>query len=113
MLTSFFAATLFDVRAGFLRCLGARAGQVRRVFSAEGVLLATVGWAFGIPVGWLIYEGLLAFVSRDFGVQAPVVYPAIAPPVALVAVIAVTLLAIRPPLRRASRIQAGGALRYR
>jgi len=97
---------------GILRCLGARAGQVRRVFSAEGVLLATVGWAFGVPVGWLIYEGLLAFVSHDFGIQAPVVYPAIAPPVALVAVIAVTLLVIRPPLRRATRIQAGGALRY-
>ena len=97
---------------GILRCLGARAGQVRRVFSAEGVLLGIVGWAFGIPVGWLIYEGLLAFVKHDFGVQAPVVYPAIAPPVALVAVIAVTLLVIRPPLRRATRIQAGGALRY-
>jgi len=97
---------------GILRCLGARAGQVRRVFSAEGVLLGIVGWALGIPVGWLIYEGLLAFVKHDFGVQAPVVYPAIAPPLALVAVIAVTLLVIRPPLRRATRIQAGGALRY-
>jgi hypothetical protein len=40
------------------------------------------------------------------------VYPAIAPPVALVAVIAVTLLVIRPSLHRATRIQAGGALRY-
>ena len=97
---------------GILRCLGARAAHVRRVFSAEGLLLGIVGWAFGIPVGWLIYEGLLAFVKHDFGVQAPVVYPAMAPPVALVAVIAVTLLVIRPPLRRATRIQAGGALRY-
>jgi predicted lysophospholipase L1 biosynthesis ABC-type transport system permease subunit len=82
------------------------------VFSAEGVLLAAAGWALGVPVGWLIYEGLLAFVKHDFGVQARVVYPAIAPPVALVAVIAVTLLVIRPPLRRATRIQADGALRY-
>ena len=97
---------------GILRCLGARAGHIRRVFSAEGVVLAAVGWAFGVPVGWLIYEGLLAFVKHDFGIEAPVVYPAIAPPVALVAVIAITLLVIRPPLRRAARIQAGGALRY-
>jgi putative ABC transport system permease protein len=97
---------------GILRCLGARAGHVRRVFGAEGVLLAAVGWAFGVPVGWLIYEGLLAFVEHDFGIQPPVVYPAIALPVALVAVVAVTLLVIRPPLRRATRIQAGGALRY-
>lgn len=97
---------------GVLRCLGARAGQVRRVFSAEGVLLATIGWAFGVPVGWLIYEGLLTFVQHDFGITAPAVYPAIALPVALVAVVAMTLLVIRPPLRRATRIQAGGALRY-
>jgi len=97
---------------GIMRCLGARAGHVRRVFSAEGVLLATVGWALGVPAGWLIYEGLLAFVKHDFGVQAPAVYPAIAPPVALVAVIAVTLLVIRLPLRRAARIRAGTALRY-
>jgi putative ABC transport system permease protein len=84
----------------------------RRVFSDEGVMLAAVGWAVGVPVGWLIYEGLIAFVNHDFGIRVPVVYPAIAPPVALVAVIAVTLLVIRPPLRRATRVQAGGALRY-
>jgi putative ABC transport system permease protein len=97
---------------GILRCLGARAGHVRRVFSAEGVLLAVVGWAFGVPVGYLIYEGLLAFVKHDFGVTPTAVFPVVSLPVALVAVIAITLVVIRPPLRRAARVQPGGALRY-
>jgi putative ABC transport system permease protein len=97
---------------GILRCLGARAGHIRRVFSAEGILLAAAGWAFGIPVGWLIYQALIAFVQHDFGVQAPVVFPAISAPAALVAVVAVALVVIRGPLHRATRIQPGGALRY-
>ena len=47
---------------GILRCVGARARQIRRVFSAEAVVLAFVGWAFGVLLGWLIYEGLLALL---------------------------------------------------
>jgi putative ABC transport system permease protein len=97
---------------GILRCLGARARHVRRVFSAEGVLLATAGWAVSIPVGWLIYEGLLAFVKHDFGITATVVFPVVSLPVALAAVIAITLVVIRAPLRRATRVQPGGTLRY-
>jgi putative ABC transport system permease protein len=97
---------------GILRCLGARAGHVRRVFSAEGILLAAIGWAIGIPVGWLIYEGLLAFVKHDFGITGTVVFPLVSLPVALVALIAITLAVIRPPLHRATRVQPGGALRY-
>jgi ABC-type antimicrobial peptide transport system permease subunit len=45
---------------GILRCVGARARQIRRVFSAEAVVLAAVGWAFGVLLGWLMYQGLLA-----------------------------------------------------
>ena len=97
---------------GILRCLGARASQIRRVFSAEGILLATIGWAFGVPLGWLLLRALLIFIRHDFGVDVPAVFPAIGPPVALVAVVAITLIVIRGPLRRATRIQPGGALRY-
>ena len=97
---------------GILRCLGARASQIRRVFSAEGILLAAIGWAFGVPLGWLLLRALLIFIRHDFGVDVPAVFPAIGPPVALVAVVAITLIVIRGPLRRATRIQPGGALRY-
>ena len=47
---------------GILRCVGARARHIRRVFSAEAVVLAVVGWVFGVLLGWLIYQGLLALL---------------------------------------------------
>jgi putative ABC transport system permease protein len=97
---------------GILRCLGARASHVRRVFSAEGVMLAVTGWALGIPLGWLLSRALLSFIRHDISVSLPAAFPAVSLPVALVAVVAVTLIVIRPPLRRATRIQPGTALRY-
>jgi ABC-type lipoprotein release transport system permease subunit len=97
---------------GILRCLGARARDIRRVFSAEGILLAALGWAFGVPLSWLLLRGLLIFITRDVGFDAAPVFPAISLPVALVAIIAITLIVIRLPLRRATRIQPGAALRY-
>lgn len=97
---------------GILRCLGAKAGHIRRVFSAEGILLAAVGWAFAIPLSWLLLQGLLIFIRHDIGVTGAAVFPAISLPIALIAVVAVTLIVIRAPLRRASRIQPGTALRY-
>ena len=50
---------------GILRCVGARARHIRRVFSAEAVILAVVGWAFGVLLGWLIYQGLLTLLLHD------------------------------------------------
>jgi putative ABC transport system permease protein len=97
---------------GIMRCLGARASQVRRVFSAEGIMLAVIGWVLAVPLGWLLYRGLLSFVRHDFSVTLPSEYPLASLPVALVAVVAITLVVIRPPLRRATRIQPGSALRY-
>jgi putative ABC transport system permease protein len=97
---------------GILRCVGARARDVRRVFGAEAVALAAVGWAFGVPLGWLIYQGLLALVLRDSNETLPVEFPALIPLGTLAGVLVLTLLVIRWPLRRATRIQPGLALRY-
>jgi putative ABC transport system permease protein len=97
---------------GVLRCLGARKRHIRRVFGAEGVALAAVGWVFGIPLGWLLSRVELVLIQHDFGVALPPDFPLVSLPVALIAVIALTLLVIRPPLRRATRIRPGTALRY-
>jgi putative ABC transport system permease protein len=97
---------------GILRCLGARARQIRRVFSAEAVILAAVGWAFGVLVGWLLYEGLLVLLRRDADVSLPQEFPPVIALITLAGVVVLTLIVIRGPLRRATRIRPGTALRY-
>jgi putative ABC transport system permease protein len=97
---------------GILRCLGARARQIRRVFSAEAVILAAVGWAFGVLVGWLLYEGLLVLLRHEADVSLPQEFPPVIPLITLAGVVVLTLIVIRGPLRRATRIRPGTALRY-
>jgi putative ABC transport system permease protein len=97
---------------GVLRCLGAKPRQVRRIFSAEGVVLAAIGWAIGVPLAVLIARLVLLFVGHDIDVTVPLVFPAVSVPVALAATVAITRLVIRPSLRRAARIQPATALRY-
>jgi putative ABC transport system permease protein len=97
---------------GVLRCLGARARQVRRVFGAEAVMLAAAGWALGVPLAVLIARVVLLFISHDIHVPVPVVFPVLSAPVGLAATVAITLLVTRPSLRRATRIQPAVAMRY-
>ena len=97
---------------GILRCVGARARHIRRVFSVEAVVLAAVGWVFGVLLGWLIYEGLLELLLHNAAVSLPQDFPPAIPLITLAGVLVLTLLVIRGPLRRATRIQPGTALRY-
>jgi len=97
---------------GILRCLGAGARQIRRVFSAEAVVMAAAGWALGSPLGYCLFLGLVAFVDHEFGITVVKVFPVVSVPVALAAVVFVALVVIRPTLRRAVRIDPGRALRY-
>jgi putative ABC transport system permease protein len=97
---------------GILRCLGARARHIRRIFSTEAVVLALAGWVLGILLGWLIYEGLLALVRGSADLSLPQDFPLFIPLITLVVVLLLTLAVIRGPLRRATRIRPGTALRY-
>jgi len=97
---------------GILRCVGARARQIRRVFSAEAVVLAVAGWAFGVLLGWLIYQGLLTLLLHDASISLPQEFPPVIPLITLAGVVVLTVIVIRGPLRRATRIQPGTALRY-
>ena len=97
---------------GILRCLGAGAGQIRRVFNAEALGMALAGWVLGSVLGYFLFAGLVAFIEHDFGFTVTKVFPILSVPVALVAVVLITLLVVRPALRRAVHIQPGRALRY-
>ena len=88
---------------GILRCTGARSRQIRRIFSAEALTLALAGWALGVLVGWLIYEGLLALIQHDLSLSLPREFGPVGLLGTLAGVVVLTLLVIRGPLRRATR----------
>ena len=96
---------------GILRCLGARARHIRRVFSAEAVVLAVLSAGlFGVLLGWLMYQGLLALFQHNAASPSPQDFPPGIPLITLAGVLVLTLIVIRGPLRRATRIQPGTAL---
>jgi putative ABC transport system permease protein len=97
---------------GVLRCIGARAREIRRIFAAEGLAVSLAGWLFGIPVGyglarmfsWLMLE----VTGIDFGFS----FPPLNLLIALVGTVVLALLIMRIPLRRAVRFKPGEAMRY-
>ncbi len=97
---------------GVLRAIGARARHIRRVFRAEGTTLAVAGWLLGIPIGYLLARIIVWFFGRALHTSFPLLFPPWLPAVALVGVIVVARLTLRPPLRRAVRMRPGEALRY-
>ena len=97
---------------GILRCLGGRARHIRRVFSVEAVVLAVAGWASGVLLSWLIYQGLLALIRHSDTVSLPQEFLPVIPLITLAGVLMFTLLVIRGPLGRSTRIQPRTALRF-
>jgi putative ABC transport system permease protein len=98
---------------GILRCVGASARTVRRVFRSEALTLALVGALVAIPCGWLVGAGLCAVVTNlfNFG-SVPYAFPWLSGVVAVVATLALAWLVVIAPVRRASRLAPGAALRY-
>jgi putative ABC transport system permease protein len=97
---------------GILRSLGARAGDVRRIFATEGVVLALAGWLLGIPIGYALDRVLVRLVWEVVDVRIPFVFPPWNVVVALVGTVVLALLIMLFPIRRAVRFRPGDALRY-
>ena len=97
---------------GILRCIGARARDVRRIFATEGVVLALAGWLFGIPLGYALDRFLVWLVWEVVDVRIPFVFPPWNIVLALVGTVALALLIMLLPIRRAVRFRPGDALRY-
>ncbi|HQR25428.1 MAG TPA: FtsX-like permease family protein [Nocardioides sp.] len=97
---------------GILRSIGARARDIRRIFTTEGMALALGGWLLGIPLGYALTRLLLWLVWEVVDVRLPVTFPAQNIPIALVGTAALALLVLFLPVRRAVRFRPGDALRY-
>jgi putative ABC transport system permease protein len=97
---------------GVLRCIGARARDVRRIFTTEGIALALAGWLVGIPLGYALTRLLVWLVWKIVDVRVPFVFPLWNVPIALAGTLVLALLVLFFPLRRAVRFRPGDALRY-
>jgi ABC-type lipoprotein release transport system permease subunit len=97
---------------GILRCIGARARDVRRIFATEGVVLALAGWALGIPLGYALNRFLVWLVWEVVGVRIDVVFSLWNVVFALLGTVLIALLIMLLPIRRAVRFKPGDALRY-
>ena len=59
-----------------------------------------------------MFQGLRALILHNVDLSLPQEFPPVIPLTTLAGVLVLTLLVIRGPLRRATRIQPGTALRY-
>jgi ABC-type lipoprotein release transport system permease subunit len=97
---------------GVLRSIGARARDVRRIFTTEGIALAVAGWLVGIPLGYALTRLLVWLVWEVIAIRLPFVFPAGNVLVALVGTVVLALLVLAVPVRRAVHLRPGDALRH-
>jgi putative ABC transport system permease protein len=97
---------------GVLRCLGARARDVRRIFASEGIVLALLGWLVGIPLGALLTRMLVWLLKEIVNIEVPMRFPLANVPLALAGTIVIALLVLALPVRRAVRFRPDEALRH-
>lgn len=97
---------------GILRCVGARARDVRRIFAAEGVAVAVLGWLLGIPLGYALDALLVWLVREAVGIEIELAFPLRNVPLALAGTVALALLVMLVPIHRAVRLRPGDALRH-
>ncbi len=97
---------------GVLRCIGARARDIRRIFAAEGIAVSLAGWLLGIPVGYAFARLLNWLLLEVVKIEFTFTFPPLNILIALVGTVALALLIMRVPLRRAVRFKPGEALRH-
>ncbi len=97
---------------GMLRCVGARARDVRRIFTVEGLTVAVLGWLIGVPLGWAMGHGLVSLTASLVKVDLDFVFPTANLAITLVGTVVLALLVLLAPVRRAIHLKPGDALRY-
>jgi len=97
---------------GILRSIGARARDIRRIFAAETLTLATAGWLIGIPLGYLLDLFLIWMVKKVTNLNLTLAFPPWNLALTLVGTVLLALLITLVPIRHAARLRPGRALRY-
>jgi ABC-type lipoprotein release transport system permease subunit len=97
---------------GVLRCIGARARDIRRIFTAEGIAVSLGGWLLGIPIGYALARVFNWLLLEVVGIEFGFTFPPLNVLIVLVGTVALALLIMRIPLRRAVRFKPGEAMRY-
>jgi ABC-type antimicrobial peptide transport system permease subunit len=95
-----------------LRCIGAQSKDVRRVFSSEGLFLAFLGWIVGLPLGYGVYQLIAVAMASGMKMTMPDMYAPIYIGWSLVFALVGTVIVIFFPLRRATKMRPGDAIRY-
>lgn len=96
---------------GTLRSIGARARDIRSIFATEGFVLAVTGWLVGVPLGYVLARVLGWAAGEAVGLSIAFVFPLSFVALSLVGTIALALLVMVGPLRRATRMRPGDAVR--
>jgi putative ABC transport system permease protein len=97
---------------GVLRCIGARAREIRRIFAAEGLAISLAGWLLGIPLGYGLARMFSWLMLQVIGIDFGFTFPPLNLLIALVGTVMLALLIMRLPLRRAVRLKPGEAIRH-
>ena len=97
---------------GILRSIGARARDIRRIFAAETLTLATAGWLIGVPLGYLLDLFLVWMVKTVLNLNLTLAFPPWNLALTLAGTILLALLITLVPIRRAVHLRPGHALRY-
>jgi lipoprotein-releasing system permease protein len=97
---------------GMLRVIGAKAKEVRRVFSSEGLFIAFLGWIVGLPLALGVSAVMATATENAMKLTLPSSFAPRYVGWSLVFALIGTLIVIFFPLRRAANMKPGDALRY-
>jgi putative ABC transport system permease protein len=97
---------------GMLRCVGARARDIRRIFATEGLVIAALGWLIGVGAGYALAYGMVKLTESATKLDLTFTFPTANLVTTLVGTVILALLVLLAPLRRAVRFKPGEALRY-
>ena len=93
---------------GTLRCVGARARDIRRIFATEGLLVALFGWLLGLPVGYALARGIIALSNSAAKIDLEgSSFPTVNLAITLVGTIVLALLVLLAPPAPRGAVQAG------